>query len=532
MSTDLEQRPEKGADNPTVGTRRSRARNKRRARPHSQVVQPGMAGGRYQPLAEGQMAQIFNTALDILEHIGLADAIPETLDRALSRGARLNDQGRLCFQRQLVQEAIEITPSEITLYARDKKHDIRLGGDRVHFATCGEAVRVPDFTTGQYRNSTLEDLYDFARLTDQLDHIHYFGQTIVATELSEQPYIHDINAIYACLTGTTKHVGIDAVDAKHLKEMFEIACLLAGGEETFRARPFVSICGCPIVAPLTFSAENSEVLNGGVQYDMPVEFAVVPQSGATGPAPLAGALALSTAETLAAVLQVQLLKPGHPLIVGNWPFVSDLRTGSFSGGGGEQAVMGAAAIQMVNYLDLPSHVGAAMSDAKLPDAQAGIEKTLSVALAAHAGGNLISEAAGMLGSLMGCSFEAMVIDNEMLGNIMRTVRGIEVSEDTLSYEVIRDVVAGEGHFLGHQQTLGLMSSEYLYPQLSDRNNITTWEEDGSKDMHQRARQRAREILSSYYPAIDPDVDAEIRKRFPIKLAMEDMQPGAARWNLS
>lgn len=532
MTTQIEQKPENDRGSTSATKKRRRVRSARRERTLPQVVQPGLEGGKYRPLTDEQMDRIFNTALDILENIGMADAIPETLERALAQGAHMNDQGRLCFPRKLVQEAIESTPSEITLYARNEKYDLRLNDNRVHFATCGEAVRVPDFSTGKYRDSTLEDLYDFARITDRLEHIHYFGQTVVATELSKEPYIHDINAIYACLAGTEKHVGIDAVNAVHLEDMFEIACLMAGGEDNFRARPFVSICGCPIVAPLTFSDENSEVLNAGVQYDMPVEFAVVPQSGATGPAPLAGTLALSTAETLAALLQVYLLKPGHPVIVGNWPFVSDLRTGSFSGGGGEQAVMGAAAIQMINYLALPSHVGAAMSDSKLPDAQAGMEKTLSVTLAAHAGGNLISEAAGMLGSLMGCSFESMVIDNEMLGNIMRTVRGIEVNEDTLSYEVIRDVVAGEGHFLGHQQTLGLMSSEYLYPQVSDRNNVTSWEEAGSKDMHQRAREKALEILSSHYPAIDPAVDAEIRKRFPIKLAAEDMKLSAARWQIS
>ena len=137
------------------------------------------------------------------------------------------------------------------------------------------------------------------------------------------------------------------------------------------------------------------------------------------------------------------------VIIGNATFVSDLRSGAFSGGGGEQAVLAAASAQMSNFYGIPSGVLAGMSDSKLPDNQAGYEKAITDLLAGFAGANFVYESAGMLAGLLGCSFEAMAVDDEMISNIRRAMRGIEVTDDTLSVEVIEQVARG------HQDVGGL-----------------------------------------------------------------------------
>jgi trimethylamine--corrinoid protein Co-methyltransferase len=171
-----------------------------------------------------------------------------------------------------------------------------------------------------------------------------------------------------------------------------------------------------------------------------------------------------------------------------------------------------------------------MTDAKSPDCQAGYEKALAVALAAHTGCNNVSESAGMLGSLMALSLESMVIDNDMLGAVLRTVRGIEVNEETLSYHVMEQVVHGEGHFLRTGQTLGLMRTEYEYPALADRRTPGEWEAAGSPDIREMAGERVMSILSSHYPEyIDPALDAKIRETFPVRLSRETMSARSGRW---
>jgi trimethylamine--corrinoid protein Co-methyltransferase len=306
---------------------------------------------------------------------------------------------------------------------------------------------------------------------------------------------------------------------------------VAGGEAAWRARPFVSLNCCFVVPPLRFAEEACQCLEIAVRAGMPVLLLAAGQAGATSPAALAGALVQQIAEVLAGLVYVNLIAPGHPVIFGTWPFVSDLRTGAMSGGSGEQALLMAASAQMAQHYDLPGGVAAGMTDAKLPDAQSGYEKGYSNALAGLAGANLVYEAAGMQASLMGACLESFVIDNDMLGNVMRTVRGIEVNDQSISLQAIREVcLGGDNHYLGHHQTLGLMESEYIYPRIGDRQSIKEWHEGGGGAIDQRARQRVREILDGHYPEHVPAaLDATLRRQHAIALPREAMQPLRLPW---
>jgi trimethylamine--corrinoid protein Co-methyltransferase len=153
--------------------------------------------------------------------------------------------------------------------------------------------------------------------------------------------------------------------------------------------------------------------------------------------------------------------------------------------------------------------------------QAGYEKGITGAAAALAGANYIHHSAGLLESLLTIAYEQYVIDDDINGAIMRLVRGIEVTDETLSVDVIEEVCLGEGHYLGTQQSLKLMTTEYFYPHSSDRQSRENWEADGGLDMRERARRKARQILQSHRPIpITAEVDASIRERFEIVLPVE------------
>jgi trimethylamine--corrinoid protein Co-methyltransferase len=511
-------------------TDRRRGREARRAAPPAATaVRSGLPGGRYRPLTEADEGRIHRAVLDVLEDIGMGDPIPILRERALERGCRINEHGRLCFPRALVEDVIAATPKDIRFLGRDPKHDLDIGGSRVHTYGGGEAVNMLDIGASRYRPSTLADVYDAARLVDRMDNIHAFSRLVVATEIADQRAC-DISTAYASVAGTAKHTALTFNDASHVQPTLEMLQMIAGGEKKWRERPFAHGGGCCVISPLRYGCDNAEVCVESVKFGAPVWVVMAPQAGATAPAALAGAIVQCVAEGLAGLLLVDMVEPGFPVIVGPWPFVSDLRTGAFTGGSGEEAVVSASAAQMVNFYGLPSSVGAGMTDSKSPDCQAGYEKALAVALAAHAGCNNISESAGMLGSLMALSLEAMVIDNDMLGAVLRTVRGIEVNDETLSLDVIRQVVHGEGHYLRAGQTLELMRTEYEYPALADRSTPGEWEAEGSPDIRERAGRRVREILSTHYPEyIDPAVDRKVRDTFPILLPRENMRPGNTRW---
>ena len=372
-----------------------------------------------------------------------------------------------------------------------------------------------DYPTNTFRHSTGNDVYDCARLVDQLDNIHFFVRTVVARDREDSREL-DLNTAFATMVGTTKPSGTSWFEKQHVYDTVEMFDMAMGGEGEFRKRPFIAANNTFVVPPLRFAEESIKCMVAQVETGMPINLLSAGQAGATSPAALAGSLAQALAECLSALTTVNLMSPGHPCVLGLWPFVSDLRTGAMSGGSGEEGVLNAAAAQVANWIGLPSGVAAGMSDSKVPDNQAGYEKGLNVALAGHAGANLVYESAGMLGSLLSCSLEALVIDNDMLGAINRTVRGIEVNEESLSVAVIEEVIHGPGHFLGSQQTLELMQKDYIYPDIGDRDTPDNWMDAGGKDALQVAHERANELLENHWPEhIPAEIDRKVRDTFNI-----------------
>jgi len=340
----------------------------------------------------------------------------------------------------------------------------------------------------------------------------------------------DVNTAYALAMGTTKPIGTSFFQPEHVHEVVDMYDTILGRPGAFAERPFCVANNTFVVPPLRYAEDAVRSMVAQVDTGMPINLLSAGQAGATSPAALAGSLAQALAECLSVLTCVNLIKPGHPCVMGLWPFVSDLRTGAMTGGSGEEAVLNAAAAQMANWLDLPSGVAAGMADSKVPDNQAGHEKGLTVALAGHAGANLVYESAGMLASLLACSYEALVIDNDMLGAVNRTVRGIEVTPDKLSVETIGSVIHGDGHFLGSNQTLSIMQSEYIYPQVGDRLSPADWFDAGATSVDERARIVVREVLSKHFPShISPEVDATVRERFEIRLPVEALT-SSDRWS--
>lgn len=482
------------------------------------AIWPGISGGRFRPLTRDEISRIDGTALRILSEIGLKGATPDCIDTVTAAGGAVTDDGRLLMPEALVRDCLAKAGRGFKLYGQRPEHDLDPSGARIHLGTSGAAVHIIDSETGAVRDSTLQDLYDMARLADVLPNLHMFQRTVVARDVTD-PREMDLNTLYACLKGTAKPVGTSFGSPDVMEEAVGMLHLITGGPDALRARPPVCVSTCFIVPPLTFAEEALGVIECATRHGIPLKLVSAGQAGATSPAPLAGAVAQQTAEVLAGLVYVNLLAPGHPATFGALPFVSDLRTGAMSGGSAEQGLLMAACAQMAQFYEIPCAVSAGMTDSKMPDFQAGYEKGYTELLSALAGANLIYEAAGMYGSLLGCSLESFVLDNDMIGSILRATRGFEVTEETLSLETIRDVcVGGPGHFLGHDQTLTRMQSDYFYPALADRRTPQEWAAASDKDLLARARARTRELLAEPPPGhIDAATDARIRQQFPIHL---------------
>lgn len=521
--TDSEQKAERSS---RKGGRRRDRKTGEAAPPRAlaKAVWPGVTGGKFEPLSDIEVERIHRAALRLLEDVGMSEAPDFMRDRVLEGGGHMTADGRLAFPRALVEDALAGFRRDVVLHGQTKGQELELTPNRVYMGTGGAAPFMIDLETGRYRESTLRDLYDAARIADALENIHFFSRPMTARDMESSRDL-DVNTAYACLSGTSKHVFTSISDADNVALIADMCADIAGSSEKFINEPFLSLNTNVVVPPMRFDGDTAAVIEKAALSGIPVFMNTFGQVGASSPASLAGAVMQCVAETLAGMVYGWLVNPRCPMIFGPRPMVTDLRTGAMSGGGGEQAIATAGAIQMANYYELPNSCIAGATDAKIPDAQSGYEKATTLTLAAHAGCNLITQASGMQASLMGCAFESYVIDDDMLGGILRSIRGLEADEDSMVEDVIAHAVRGEGHFLGEADTFARMEADFQYPRIADRTSPEEWEAAGSVDIRDRARDRAREILDTHYPNhLNTNADQALRTRFDIRLPMEAMSP--------
>ena len=273
------------------------ARHAMRAAPLTEDKRPiraGMSGGRYNPLSQQDMERIYEAALVALEQIGLIDAPESGVAIMTSVGAQLGEDGRLRFPRAVVEKMLGLAQKELTLNARDPQFDLHLSGTKVHYGTAGAAVHMVDVQGRNYRESTLQDLHDAARIVQQLDNIHFLQRPMVARDIVDNREM-DLNTIYACCAGTTKHVGTSFTEPDFVPDALEMLHMMAGGEDKWRERPFVSNSNCFVVPPMKFATESCQVMEHCINGGMPVLLLSAGQAGATAPAPIAGAIVQAVA---------------------------------------------------------------------------------------------------------------------------------------------------------------------------------------------------------------------------------------------
>ena len=500
---------------------RRRNTNENQARP-SHPSPRGLRGGRYLPISSKELPKIDAAIRSILSDVGMIDAPEIVIEHVTRAGGTLDGDGRLHFPNHLIENALKGFVRDFNLCGQNPAHDLELDGARVYAGSGGAAPLILDFETGRYRESLLCDLYDAARLVDSLDNIHFFSRSLVARDMPDLKSL-DINTAYVCLAGTQKHVFVSASEAAHVEDIANMCYMIAGSREAFLERPFLSLNCNPPVPPLRFDPESCEVAAEAVRFGIPLHSNTFGQMGASSPVTMAGTIAQTAAETLSGMIFAWLVNPEAKIIFGTRPMLTDLRTGAMSGGSPEGAVAMAASAQIGNYYGLVNSTIAGATDSKVADSQSGYEKGVTVTLAAQAGSNLITQAAGMQASLMGCALESYVLDNDMLGMIMKSLARIEVSDETLALDAINEVAHGEGHFLGRAETLERMQSDFVYPELSDRRSITEWEADGARDIRSVAIERTHTILNQHYPRhISDELDRALRDNFDIRIPRSQM----------
>jgi len=457
------------------------------------MIRKGLTGDRYKPLTEESISRVHQTTMRIIEEIGFEVNSKIALEIFEQAGAWVDhEKRRVRLPQDKVMELIRIAPSEVRLCGQDEKHDILLGGNRVYAGTGGTALYIYDNDTARKRLATLGDLKNIAKLVDQLDNIHLFMLPTYPSELPVEQV--DINRFFVGLDNTTKHImgGVYTLDG--VKQAIRMAEMVAGSAEALRQRPLISMVTCSI-SPMKMDGKYGDLVVAIAQTGIPLVCPAEPLCGATSPVTLAGNLVIQTVDSLMGVILTQIVNPGTPVIFGSVATSTDLRDLRYLAGSVETGLLNAAGAQMSQFYQLPFYATGGMSDSKVLDAQSGYESAITNLLCALAGSNFIHDAAGFIEFALTMSYEKLVIDNDILGMVMRAVEGIRVDDETLAFDLIQQVGPG-GNFITAKHTRHFMRSEHYVPSLSDRSSREDWEAAGHKTTSEKAAETVREILST------------------------------------
>jgi len=328
----------------------------------------------------------------------------------------------------------------------------------------------------------------------------------------------DIYTAVISLAATQKHVMTSVTNHRTVKKLAKVCYLLAGGEDAFRKSPFLSLNINFIVPPLRLEPEACEVMKESVKYGIPIMANVFGQRGASSPVSVVGSVCQTIAETLSGLLICWLLDPNSKVICGPRSMVTDLRTGGMAGGSGEQAQTSSLLSQMMRYYNLPNSSIAGASDSNIPDYQAGYEKALTIATSAQSGANLITQASGMLSGLMGVSLESFILDNELCGSVLSSMRSVDVAALGNDLKSIKRVIMQDKHFLGESDTLKRMNTDFNYPKSAKRLSPDIWMQEKDNIMLNEANKNLEGLLSSNFEShVSEETLKKIETDFDINL---------------
>jgi len=476
-------------------------------------------------LTGDDLRQVHEASLEILEHVGML-VRNEKAHALFARHGCLTQAGSplVKFPRRVIEEFRASMPPTFTFHARDPRFDRTLPKDAPVIITGSSAPNLIDPVTGKERRATSEDIARIARLVNELPGYDVFSISTLAEDAP--PGYYSLARLMPTLKNCLKPLRISSLDEEDAGRTLRLGALVAGSEAAYRDHPFITHHTCPVVSPLTFDVDSTEMLLYYVERGYPYYGSIVPNAGLTSPMSLPATLAQGNAEFLAYAALTEMVKPDSPLIYSTLPTVADMRTGAYAPGGIECAMLHMGFAQMARFYNVPCGGYIGLTNSKVNDAQAGYETGMSV-VAGLLGGVGMFNMSGLLDSLLAFDFAKAVVDDEIAMMLRRLGRGFEFARTEMALDVLAEVGPG-GTFMFHEHTVEHMRSANYVPTLADRDPREKWAESGGLDTQARAMQRVRQMLTREYDCcLAPETEARIRAEFKDMVRGDCLPP--AEW---
>ena len=449
-----------------------------------------MRMNRLKVLSRAEIKKIHEESLRILQETGVAIFDQGMLRLLSSNGIEVNLARKTArFPQSIVGEALGSCPKGYVAQDRDGGKKFEVGGDNICVASGFYASYV--LKGGRAVPATVEDVATFARISDCLDNIDAVGLEVLPQDIPAR--VSELHACRAMLTNTTKHLFFSPNSRLAAKGLLEM--IRAAGDHQDLAQARTATFQSSPTSPLAWDADSVGVLAEASEAGLACNILPEPMAGATSPVTLAAVLLVHNAEFLSGLVMSQLVRKGSPVIYGYSPTIFDMRRASPIIASPETIALRVAHAQMGRFYGLPVHCIAPDSDAQCHDEQMAWEKVMTLFAALTSGANIIMNC-GMFSTGLMASYEQLVIDDEIVGYLLRALKGIEVNAETLAADLVQKV-GPRGHFINQIHTVKHARTEYWLPGLSNRETFKNWLRTGQNDVVGKARDRVQRILKEH-----------------------------------
>jgi trimethylamine--corrinoid protein Co-methyltransferase len=468
---------------------------------------------------EAGLVRIEEVADILLRQHGLAIHGDEVATDLFRKAGATAHGEKLRFEPGMLQEILQTAPRSFTQHGRGPDRAASMGNNDVVFAPAYGSPFVMDLDEGR-RYGTLADFENFVRLAYSSPWLHHSGGT-VCEPVDVPVNKRHLDMVYAHLRYSDKPFLGSVTSAERAADSIEMCRIVFGAD--FVDQNCVIMGNVNVNSPLMWDTTMTSVIRtyaAAGQGSVIVPFIL---AGAMGPVTTAGAIAQAHAETLVGCALTQLVRPGAPVVYGNFLSSMDLRSGSPAFGTPEPAAGSMVVGQLARRLGLPLRCAGSFTNSKLPDAQAMQESTVSMLSAIHCGANFILHSAGFLDGLLSMSYEKFVLDADFCGSLHTYMQGVNVDDDSFALDAY-DEVEPAGHFFGCAHTMRHYKTAFWESDIADRRPHETWSEDGEMNSMAVANKRWKNVLKEYQApdldiAIDDALRAFVEKR---KTSMADM----------
>ncbi len=451
-------------------------------------------------LSDEEIRQIHEATLDLLEDCGVEVTHPRMLDLLRSKGLTVDlDRGIIRFPRACLEEALARVPDQFEVFDRDGRPAFVLGDGTPRIAAGHNAVFWVDTESGATRPSAVGDVEQFACLCNHLPNIDMIGIPVMPQDVQD-PRSTLLHAVRAVARHSAKPLFFSTDMAAVNRTIIDMMLAIFPGDLTHQV---YGISQLSPTSPLYWESSVLDAILDTIETGVPLAILPEPNAGVSAPYTLAGLLAVNNAECLSGLAMIQLLKPGHKVLYANSWTTTDMRTGAALVGSIETSICRIAGAQLARFYRVPSHTTAPNSDNHAHDEQNAWEKTFSL-LCAVGGGNDLIVNCGMFATGLTFSHEQLLMDEEIAGMTRRLIRGVRVTPETIAKDLVAGVGPhGNGYLMADHTIAHLRGDEYFLPYLAVRGPRGSWENSGSKDTYELAKDRVRELAVKPGSRLDP-----------------------------